>query len=169
MDNTKHTCLQNVCGVLVLQWFGLPIPCNKDGPFSIADLNQRILPFNVRLAHCSSKTIGVDGEYLCHHRNHFTGLHSSEGYFQHFDNGKVQVWNVGDVGRLADSSEVKVFQLKAICYTQEESQCLAEVVGGSNGKYECPLTECIHDGCCGTLLQKMLWMQLCMDLRAPRR
>jgi len=113
-NDSIPTLPRDVCGVLVLQCSGLPVSCDKSGPFSFGDINQMLAPFHVRLMHCCPKTLAVDGKYLCHPQNHFTGLHATEGYFQHFDNGKVEVWNIGQVACLADSSEVTLFQLKPV-------------------------------------------------------
>ena len=50
-DNTSTpTFLQDACGVLVLQWFGLPVSCDKNGPFSVADLNLMLAPLNLHLS-----------------------------------------------------------------------------------------------------------------------
>ena len=58
---------------------------------SLSEISIRCLPpFNVRLMHCCPKALAVDGKYLCHPQNHFAGLHAAEGYFQHFDSGKVE-------------------------------------------------------------------------------
>ena len=46
---------------------------------SLAALNDMLSPLDVCLEVCHSKTVGVDGKYLCHQGNHFTGLKSSEG------------------------------------------------------------------------------------------
>lgn len=42
---------RDICGVLVPQWFGLPVQ-----PFSVADFNSMLVPFG---------TPAVDGKYLC--------------------------------------------------------------------------------------------------------
>ena len=113
-NDSIPTLPRDVCGVLVLQCSGLPVSCDKSGPFSFGDINQMLAPFHVRLMHCCPKTLAVDGKYLCHPQTNFTGLHATEGYFQHFDNGQVEVWNIGQVACLADSSEVTLFQLKPV-------------------------------------------------------
>ena len=168
-NDSIPTLPQDVCGVLVLQWFGLPVSCDKSGPFSVGDLNQMLAPFHVRLTRCCPKTLAVDGKYLCHAQNHFTGLHATEGYFQHFDNGKVEVWNIGQVARLADSSEVTFFHLKPVNGVSSEVCGLAEIVGGSNGKYVCPLRACVRDGCCGTLLRHHVVDATLYGLAGPRK
>ena len=74
----EHVSYKDVCGVLVLQWFGFPCPfCQM--VLSLAALNDMLSPLDVCLEVCHSKTVGVDGKYLCHQGNHFTGLKSSEG------------------------------------------------------------------------------------------
>ena len=93
---------------------------------------------------------------VCHFQNHFTGLHAREGYFQHFDNGKVQVWNIGQVACLANCSEVTLFKVKPMSQRGNEAPGLEGIVGGSNGKYTYPLSTCVLDGCCETLLPKQV-------------
>eukprot|EP00435_Cladocopium_sp_Y103_P029001 s2000_g7.t1 len=91
-DPSSHKA---TCGVCVLQWFGLPLESPSNDSFSVAELNKFLAPFKLELIRCSHKNPGIDGKYLCHYENHFTGLRASEGYIQYFDNGKVEVWNVG--------------------------------------------------------------------------
>ena len=63
--HSSPTLPQHVCGVLVLQWFGLPVPCDQNGPFSVKDLNQMLAPFNVHLVRCYPKTPAIDGKCVC--------------------------------------------------------------------------------------------------------
>ena len=158
-DKTGKHEYRDICGVLVLQWFGLPVQCHQHGPFSVADLNIMLAPFGLQLGQCSEKTPAVDGKYLCHHkqREHFTGLHASEGFFQVFDNEEVKHRNVGQVADLAGSDDVTFFQLQ---YATPKSTVMAKnldaFIRGAPKKHEehpryaCPLTTCVCPGCHGT-------------------
>ena len=128
-DKTGKHEYRDICGVLVLQWFGLPVQCHQHGPFSVADLNIMSAPFGLQLGQCSEKTPAVDGKYLCHHkqREHFTGLHASEGFFQVFDNEEVKHWNVGQVADLAGSDDVTFFQLQYA--TPKKKHCHGKELG----------------------------------------
>lgn len=144
----KHE-YRDICGVLVLQWLGLPVQCHEHGPFCVADPKSMLAPFGLQLGQCSEKTPAVDGKYLCHHkqREHFAGLYASEGFFQVFDNEGVKHWNVGQVADLAGSDDVTVFQLQ---YATPKNIAMAKNLdsfsGGAPKKYFCPLTTCVCPG-----------------------
>ena len=176
-DKTVKHEYRDICGVLVLQWFGLPVQCHQHGPFSVANLNSMLAPFGLQLGQCSAKTPAVDGKYLCHHKQskHFTGLYASEGFFQVFDNEEVKHWNVGQEADLAGSDDVTFFQLqyatpKNIVVTKN----LDAFIGGAPKKdeeyprYVCPLTACVCSGCHGTLLKHCEVASTLYDLAGPQ-
>ena len=151
----ETSAYKDVCGVLVLQWFGLPLPCTCDGPFSVSELNEMIRPFNIQLEICQTKAPGKDGKYLCHQGRHFTGLKSSEGFFQHYDNGAISTWNMGRVADFIEQSDVTLFSLRKVSDTSMQS--LSTYVGGASADdstLSCPLDTCVCDGCSGTLMNK---------------
>lgn len=152
-DENDASSYKDTCGARVLQWFGLPVVCPGSGPFSVAELNQMLAPLKLHLCKCSRKTLGVDGKYLCHTHDHFTGLHAVEGHFQYFDNGAVQTWSLGQVARFANCPEVTIFCLKSTASMPRNACDLTNFVGGSDGKYICPLSTCVRPGCCGNLLE----------------
>ena len=105
----------------------------------LANLNIMLAPFDFQLGQCSEKTLALDGKYLCHHkqREHFTGLHASEGFFQVFHNEEVKHWNVGQVADLAGSDDVTCFELQ---YVTPKSIVMAKnldaFIGGAPKKLE---------------------------------
>ena len=146
---------KDVCGVLVLQWIGLPISCTGNGPFSVTDLNEMIRPFHIQFEVCHNKLPGRDGMYLCHQGSHFTGLKTCEGFFQHFDNGITSAWTMGKVANFMEQSDVTLFCLRKGNQTSMPS--LSAYIGGSSesiSTFTCPLERCACPGCSGTLLTK---------------
>ncbi|CAE7034963.1 GIP [Symbiodinium sp. CCMP2592] len=85
----KQEVLHDVCGVQVLQWFGLPVQANTHGPFRVSELNGMITQFAVHFMPMSSVAVAADGMYLCHRDHHFTGLWCREGNVRYFDGGTL--------------------------------------------------------------------------------
>ena len=150
----SHTAgFQQVCGVLVLQFLGLPVLCTADGPFSVAQLNTLLHCFGVKLNVCSKKFAAMDGKYLRHQVNHFTGIYCQEGRIQYFDQGITQELSLSQLSQLVLPEDVTLFRLQPLSCHQHQGPQLRACLGGAQ-PLTSPLQTCARRGCQGTLLEK---------------
>ena len=114
---------RDICGVLVPQWFGLPVQ-----PFSVADFNSMLVPFG---------TPAVDGKYLCPSKANMSQVCLRLRAF--FQVEEVKRWNVAQVADLAGSDDVSFFQLQ---YATPNSSVMTKnldldaFIGGAPKKHE---------------------------------
>ena len=170
---------RNVCGVKVLQWFGLPVTLHYHGPHRVSELNSMIENFHVQFTPVSPKYVGVDGMYLCHRDDHFTGIWCREGFVRCYDNGDERVMSMGELNSLAEAPRVTIFRL--LQRQNVKLNAATDVVGGSGGVCKrpaacdpvpvltCPLTHCVVPGCTGTLMDKHDIEAICYDMPGPRK
>ena len=67
----------------------------------------------------------------------------------HFDNGKVSIWDIGQVAEFVFSEGVTIFRLQKKTQNSSLQLSLHDYVGGAS---ECPLSTCVCPGCSGSLL-----------------
>lgn len=161
----------NTCGISALRFFGFPVEPVINGPFSVAYLNELILPFGVKLMLDTSGLPGRDGKYLCHRNNHFTGIDVREGHITQCDNGNLKnlTWcNLADVAKSCAVYRLAVCS-KDVC----AAGCLTDLSGGTSGvlkrpsasgtqvnvekpEYSCPLEQCV--------CELSMWWQPCSSV-----
>ncbi|CAE7211791.1 unnamed protein product, partial [Symbiodinium sp. CCMP2456] len=130
----NHEVVHDVCGLQVLQWFGLPVQTNSHGPFRASELNGMIARFAIHFVPISSFAAGADGMYLYHRDHHFTR------HARYFDGGEEAFISLGDLAMLMQwenskkvnvlsvedlaedvlfVSSTKAFSLQYLCYHEE--------------------------------------------------
>ena len=79
---TSHDSFKNLCLILALQNLGLPIPCDRDGPFSVSYGNSLLLPYGIQLCQKQSRKHLPDGSYVVFDQSakHFFALQIREGF-----------------------------------------------------------------------------------------
>ena len=141
----------DICLISALQSLGLPVPCDRDGPFPISYGNKLLLPFGVQLGHKPGLRRLLDGSYVVHDKSnaHFFALQVREGLILMKDGGHTF--------SLPSSSAMDMLTSDAytfyILQKQSDPALLSvDAVGGATlKKFTTSLEHCVCFGCSGTL------------------
>ena len=175
---------QDVCGVKVLQWLGIPVPHTCNGPFKVSDLNGMIKPFGVKLTHVHKVRVSCSGKFLCHAQGHFTGIKLVEGFVIEYDNDVLTHLSMGGLYDYLQQEGRTIFALQKVNHHDLITSPDFDPTGGSTRgvmkrpasiapippavpRYLCPLTQCTCPGCEGNLIHKRFVNAICYDLNGP--
>ena len=146
-----HNGFNDVCLILAMQSIGLPVTCDRDGPFSVSFANHLLLPYGVQLCQKHCRKALPDGNYIVHDKalSHFFALQCREGLFLKKDGGTSVSLSSSMASSMLTSENYTFYFLKQQAM---KADLPFDAAGGATPQVVvCPLTTCVCAGCSGAL------------------